>query len=41
MASFPTLLLQDVRILDAQHRPALQLPKVVLTISPAPSCAAA
>ncbi len=31
---FPTLLLQDVRILDAQQRPALQLPKVVLTISP-------
>ena len=31
---FPTLLLQDIRILDAQHRPALQLPKVVLTISP-------
>ena len=31
---FPTLLLQDIRILDAQHRPALQLPKVVLTMSP-------
>ncbi|MGN1056081.1 MAG: YhdP family protein [Comamonas sp.] len=31
---FPTIELRDVRILDAHAQPALQLPRVVVTISP-------
>lgn len=31
---FPTLALQDVQLLDAHQQPALQLPRVVLTLSP-------